>query len=723
MWRKLHRWPTLVLGLLIVFLAITGSILATEPVMARFDRYVADPGDMSLGDLMRKAKRATPYFVIDRIRVDGAGRVLVRGADAGGSREVPISLKTGRLGRVEQKNAFIELVRKLHRNLALGPPGRPITLAGVLSMMVLVVTGVWLLKRRLGGWAALCLPLRGRGLDKWHAVLGRLFVLPLMVTVLSGVWLSLVSNGLWPSGADAMPSGPQTQQQADPVDALDLAVWDEIRLSDLTDLSFPIYDDWWDVYRLRRGGTISFIDRHNGAILSTEPVPTTLRLLDLFVMLHTGVGAAPWAAAAGLVTLSVPFFAVTGIIVWWRRRTPRARGSVRAGQADICILVGSETGTTWGFAVHLAERLTAAARKVHLAGMNSLPAIRPDTRLLVLAATYGDGTPPANATGFIPALPRLSGGQSFAILGFGDKSFPAYCGFAQECQQALVSSGRRALLPMGDVNRRSGQAFASWGRALGPALDVPDLVLDYAPPRPATRPLMLEAREDFGQATGTPAAILRFRPAGKRLPRFAAGDLLAVLPPADPVARLYSLASSAPEGFVDLCVARVKDGICSNYLLNLTPGDQIDAYVEPNPDFRPARRAPTIMIGAGTGVAPFVGMIRRNRRAPIDLFFGLRQTDADFYWRRDLMAWLADGRLAGLHPAMSREGDRQYVQHRLRVQADLVAQRLRAGGTIMVCGSVQMARAVATEIDSIAGGLGLSVADLRSRGRYLEDIY
>lgn len=78
MWRKLHRWPTLVLGLLMVFLALTGSILATEPVLARFDRYVADPGDMTIGDLMRKAKQATPYFIIDRIRVDGAGRVLVR---------------------------------------------------------------------------------------------------------------------------------------------------------------------------------------------------------------------------------------------------------------------------------------------------------------------------------------------------------------------------------------------------------------------------------------------------------------------------------------------------------------------------------------------------------------------------------------------------------------------------------------------------------------------
>jgi sulfite reductase (NADPH) flavoprotein alpha-component len=343
---------------------------------------------------------------------------------------------------------------------------------------------------------------------------------------------------------------------------------------------------------------------------------------------------------------------------------------------------------------------------------------------LVLAATYGDGTPPSGGAQFLDRLPGYSGGQRFAVLGFGDKSFPEYCAFAIECQNALERTGRESQLPMTDVNRRSAQAFTAWGHAIAPVLGLDDLVLDYVPPRPRTRRLELVEREDFTGFDGAPSAILRFRaPKNRRLPGFLAGDLLGIVPPADPVARLYSLASSKREGMVELCVVGVEGGICSNYLLGLAPGETIDAYVEQNPDFRPARRAPTIMIGAGTGIAPFAGMIRKNRKQPIELFFGLRHPDFDFYYRDAIAEWQSDGRLTGFHPAYSRHDDKAYVQDRLRDAGDRVAQHLRQDATIMVCGSSRMARAVAQEIDTISASIGSSLAELRQRGRYLEDIY
>jgi sulfite reductase (NADPH) flavoprotein alpha-component len=441
----------------------------------------------------------------------------------------------------------------------------------------------------------------------------------------------------------------------------------------------------------------------------------------LFTLLHTGQGASVWGAVAGIAVLSVPFFTVTGLLIWLRRRHPSPRGMVRAGLADVAILVGSETGTTWGFAAHLAERLRDQGRAVFLGGMNSTYDLRPEVSLLILAATYGDGAPPVGAAQFLTRLPQMTGAARFAVLGFGDKSFPQYCSFAVECDAALAASGRSPMLAMADVNRRSSQSFATWGRSLGPALNLPGLVLDYTPPRPRTRSLELVERQDFGGQSGAPAAILRFK--AKRLPRFAAGDLLGVLPPADPVARLYSLASSAREGFVELCIARVEGGVCSNYLINLQPGDRIDAYVAPNPSFRPARRAPTIMIGAGTGIAPFAGMIRANKHRPMDLFFGLRHPDHDFYYGDAIPDWQATARLAAFHPAFSRHDGRTYVQDRLRATAHSVAERLRAGATVMVCGSSHMAHAVAHEIETIASSLGTSVAELKAKGRYLEDVY
>lgn len=728
MWRQAHRWPGLVLGLLLIFLSLTGSILAVDPVLKRFDRTIKPLGEATVGDVLRLSAKKNPYFELDRIRIDYSGRVLVRGSDAAGSREVPINLKNGRLARVDKPNPFMELVQSLHRNLAFGPTGRPVTLVGVLSMLVLMVSGAFLLARRLGGWSRLLFPVKGRGWDKWHSVVGRLVILPLCVTVLSGMWMSLVSNGLLPSGVGAAPVPPETRIEADPVPAAELAIFDRFRLADLTELSFPIAADWWDVYTLRQGSELIWIDRQSGEILATGAVSFWTRALDLFTLLHTGQGASVWGAIAGLVCLSVPFFTITGVVIWLRRRHPSPRGLVRAGNAEIAILVGSETGTTWGFAAHLAERLRDQGRAVFLGGMNSTYTFREEAVLLVLAATYGDGTPPSGGSQFLARLPGYSGAQHFAVLGFGDKGFPAYCAFAANCQRALEESGRESLLAMGDVNRRSSQAFATWGRGLAEALSLPALVLDYTPPRPRTRKLVLAEREDFA-GLGAPASILRFRAESKgRLPRFHAGDLLGILSPSDPVARLYSLASSKREGFVELCIARVEGGICSNYLLDLTPGETVDAYVEHNPDFRPARKAPTIMIGAGTGIAPFAGMIRANNPQKgavggMDLFFGLRHPEHDYYYRDAIDEWLKDGRLDRFHPAFSRHEGKAYVQDRLREAAEHLAERLRAGATIMVCGSTRMARAVAHEIDTIAAGLGTSVAELRQSGRYLEDIY
>ena len=540
-------------------------------------------------------------------------------------------------------------------------------------MLVLMITGLTLLARRLGGFRRLLDPVKGRGLDKWHTILGRIVVVPLFVTMFSGAWMSLVSNGIMPSGVGDGPAYPESLVEAEPVPAVELQIFSTIKLRDLTELNFPIWADWWDVYVLRQEGTLTFIDRQSGEVLSRGSLPFISRIFDLFTLLHTGQGASPWGAIAGLISLSVPFFAISGVVIWLRRRHPKPRGTVAAEAAEaaeLVILVGSETGTTWGFAVHLTQRLRDAGKAVYLGDMNKTYRLREDATLLLLllAATYGDGTPPAGAVQF---LQRLSGYQG----------------------------GRR---------------FAAWGHAVAPALGLEDLLLDYTPPRPRTRRLELAEREDFIGYDGALSAILRFRaPKRRRLPGFQAGDLLGIVPPQDPIARLYSLASSKHEGMVELCVVGVEGGICSTYLLALELGQSIDAYVEHNPDFRPARNAPTIMIGAGTGIAPFAGMIRGNRKQPMELFFGLRHPDHDFYYREAIDEWQSDGRLSGFHAAFSRHDDQVYVQQRLRGAGDTVAQHLRDGATIMVCGSSRMAHAVAQEIDTICASIGLSLAELR----------
>ena len=107
----------------------------------------------------------------------------------------------------------------------------------------------------------------------------------------------------------------------------------------------------------------------------------------------------------------------------------------------------------------------------------------------------------------------------------------------------------------------------------------------------------------------------------------------------------------------------------------------------------------------------------------MDLFFGSRHPDSDFYYRDEIGEWRADARLAEFTAAFSRHDGKTYVQDRVREHAGSVAERLRNGATVMVCGSARMAHAVSVEIDSIAQTIGTSVAELKMRGRYLEDTY
>ena len=116
--------------------------------------------------------------------------------------------------------------------------------------------------------------------------------------------------------------------------------------------------------------------------------------------------------------------------------------------------------------------------------------------------------------------------------------------------------------------------------------------------------------------------------------------------------------------------------------------------------------------------------IRANRaRRPFHLFWGGRSPDSDFLYHNDLDESLGAQHLASLTTAFSRVQDSAYVQHRVASEAARLADLLRQGASIMVCGGDAMARAVRDEFEAILAPLGQSVPALKQRGRYLEDIF
>ncbi len=733
--RGLHRWPGLLALALLALLALSGAALSVFPAAERLAAPAPVVGQ-SVAELA--ALVAARHPGLEEIRRAPSGRITAWWFDGGTPGSAVIDPVTGADVAVADPNPVERWLTGLHRSLFLDDAGRLVMAAGAVAMLVLAASGAALVARRMGGWRRWLAPLRGPWAGRLHVEFARLAVPGLALSAVTALWMTAATFGLMPDdAADSALSG-----EASGLTGLvlhDSAALRKTPVAALRELSFPAPDDPQDLFTLRTDSGTALIDQGTGAVLAwAEPGPWE-RLTETIYMLHTGQGASVLGLVLGLAALAVPVMGGTGILIWAAGRRGRGRlgGNAPAARAETVLLIGSEGGSTWGFAGTLATALRAAGQAVHLAPMAGFdPALYPKARrFIILAATYGDGAAPASARGFLERLERLPRPPAvpLAVLGFGDRGFPAFCGFAEAVERAARDCGWAIFLPLEGIDRQSSQEFARWGRALGEAMALP-LDLQHQPERPAATPLTLVSRRDFGAEVQAPTAILRFalphatpwqRLTGSGFARFQAGDLLGILPDRSAVPRFYSLASGKADGFVEVVVRKHAGGLCSGQLMDLGPGDRVRAFLRRNPGFHVGRgRGPLILIGAGTGIGPLAGFIRANaRRRPVHLYFGLRHPDSDFLYRDELVRWADEGRLQRLRVAASRRVRPHYVQDALRLEAAQVAEAVRQGARIMVCGGRDMAAGVARALEEVLAPLGLSPALLKAEGRYVEDVY
>lgn len=229
-------------------------------------------------------------------------------------------------------------------------------------------------------------------------------------------------------------------------------------------------------------------------------------------------------------------------------------------------------------------------------------------------------------------------------------------------------------------------------------------------------------------------------------PEMSAQDFVSLLRPMPP--RLYSIASSItahPEE-VHLTVAvvryvgngRKRKGVCSSYLAERV-GDTILCYFHPNKNFKLPEDSstPIIMVGPGTGVAPFRAFIEERKALGSSgknwLFFGDRTKNTDYLYGDEWEAYQKDGILNRLDLAWSRDqAEKVYVQHKMLEKKGELWSWLNDGAVFYVCGDAsRMAKDVDQALRSIAqseGGLseedaGFWVKNLQKERRYLKDIY
>jgi cytochrome P450/NADPH-cytochrome P450 reductase len=276
-----------------------------------------------------------------------------------------------------------------------------------------------------------------------------------------------------------------------------------------------------------------------------------------------------------------------------------------------------------------------------------------------------------------------------------------------------VAEGRRAQLPVGNA--------VSVGRLLTEFVELQQVatrkqiqIMAEHTRCPVTRPkLLAHVGDEDASAERYRTEVLSKRKSvfdlleeypACELPFHLYLEMLSLLAP-----RYYSI-SSSPAGDASRCSVTtavveapassghgIYRGVCSNYLARRRAGDVILATVkETKAGFRlPDDNAvPIIMIGPGTGLAPFRGFLqeRAARKAkgatlgPAMLFFGCRHPEQDFLYADELKAFAADG-ICELHTAFSRaEGPKTYVQHQVAAEKEKVWRLIEQGAIVFVCG-------------------------------------
>jgi sulfite reductase (NADPH) flavoprotein alpha-component len=215
--------------------------------------------------------------------------------------------------------------------------------------------------------------------------------------------------------------------------------------------------------------------------------------------------------------------------------------------------------------------------------------------------------------------------------------------------------------------------------------------------------------------------------------------------------RLYSISSSpkAHPGQVHLTVgavrydvgARARKGVCSTFLAErvVTGETRVGVFVHSNKAFRPPANSevPMIMVGPGTGIAPFRAFLEERRatgaRGKNWLFFGDQKSSTDFLYQDELLAFKADGLLTRLDLAWSRDqAEKVYVQNRMLEHAAEFYAWLEAGAHFYVCGDAsRMAKDVDAALHTIIERAGGKSADqaaayvqaLKAAKRYARDVY
>lgn len=431
---------------------------------------------------------------------------------------------------------------------------------------------------------------------------------------------------------------------------------------------------------------------------------------------------------------------------------------------DLTIIYVSETGNSKFLAEKIAKFLKEKNAKVKLKSAESyrLNDIEKEQNLILISSTHGEGEIPENGKKLYEFLLEKKENYlqnlNFVTIALGDSSYPLFCEAGKIFGKILEKLGAKELLKtveldvnfeeqISDINKQISVLFGD-NNNLEP---IQSNIIKTAKKHNYIGEIVANVNlNDIGSTKQTHHIEI----AVNDEIHYEEGDAVAILLDKDdlkieqnPTPRLYSIASSLAnnDNEVHLTVGvsryedenqQLKEGLFSGYLSNLQIGDKVKFSVSPNRQFKLPKEVnkDIIMVGAGTGIAPFRAFLaKRNEQENSGknwLFFGDRNFRSDFLYQTEWQDYLSLGVLTKMDVAFSRDQEEKiYVGHKILKQAKELFLWLENGAYFYVCGDKEnMAKDVENALLEVVKSQSQInpkqyLEKLVEEGRYLKDVY
>ena len=456
LWRNIHFLLAITASIFLIIAALSGAILGLEAAWDTTRPQAISLSKISLGEA--KYKIEAQFEEVYEIELNSKGFLLVQGSAKNSYGSFYVDPKDGRiLGKVKKPSPFFQFVRSLHRSLFLKETGRILMSFVSFLTVLLVFSGLFLLRNRMGGFLKLYAPITEMNFHrKNHIILGRWFWPLVLIVGVTGTYL-----GLDRLGAFAFQAGKVEKHMTGEA-KINLHT---VPLNELEKLVYPFGNAPEEQFDLSLKDRSIRFRQGDFSLIQTELKPWPQHLQHWSYILHTGEGNLGLALLLTLTGCALLYFIFSGLKIAAKSSWALLRLRDRNRTTPLLILYGSETGNTYGFAKLLKKRLKREGHAAHLVSMNRFR-IRDNTQMLViLTATYGDGEAPANASRFISQFNQQSPKNDidYAVLGFGSRSYPKFCQFAEAVNALLEQHPKYTpLMPLFKINNQEERSFQQW---------------------------------------------------------------------------------------------------------------------------------------------------------------------------------------------------------------------------------------------------------------------